>query len=174
MRFATAVVALIVAVLLAGCGSLALPKPDPTGDTALVAAMQKVCAATAPLAAISTAAGAASVTTTANADNAAVLNLQTELLKLTPTISAASPLAPTVTHLAELMHDVSRRYLSIVTAEQDLGIVSAKLSRHYTSATAAEKARYVNELAVWPQLAVTRATQAQVEFTKLGITTCLS
>ncbi len=174
MRFATAVVALIVTALLAGCGSLSLPKPDPTGDTAFVAAMRKVCAATAPLAAINMPAGAASVTTAANADSAAVLNLQARLLKLTPTISAASPLAPTVTHLAELMHDVSRRYLSIVVTEQDLVTVSAKLRTHYTSAAAAEKARDMNELAIWPQLAVTRATQAQAEFTKLGITTCLS
>jgi hypothetical protein len=174
MRFATAVVALIVAVLMTGCGSLVLPKPDPTGDTALVAAMQKVCATTAPLAAINTSAGAASVTTTADADSAAVLNLQTRLLALTRTISAASPLAPTVTHLAELMLDVSRRYLSIVTAEQDLGTVSAELSKHYTSAATAEKARYMNELAIWPQLAVTRTTEAQTEFTKLGITICLS
>jgi hypothetical protein len=173
MRFATAVVALIVAALLAGCGSLALPKPDPAGDTALVAAMQKVCVATAPLATVNMAAGAASVITDANADSAAVLTLQNRLLKLTPTISAASPLAPTVTHLAELMLDVSRRYLSIVVTEQDLGTVSAKLSKHYTSAAAAEKARDMSELAIWPQLAVTRATQAQAEFTKLGITTCL-
>jgi len=174
MRFATAVLAVIVAALLAGCGSVSLPKRDLTGDSALVAAMQKVCAATPPLAPINVAAGAAAVTTTANSDNNAVLGLQARLVKLTPTISTGSPLVPTVTRLAEFMVDASRRYLSIVTAQQDLGTVSAELSKHYTAAAAAEKARDMNELAVWPQLAVTRATQAQAEFTKLGITTCLS
>jgi len=173
MRFATAVTALLIAALLTGCSGARLPRPDRTGDTALVAAMQKLCTATAPLTTINVAAGAASVTTDANADSAAVMNLQSQLVTLTPTIADGSPLVPTVTKLSELLLDVGRRYQSIATAEQDLATVSAELSKHHTSLLAAEKARDVNDLANWPQLAVLRATQAQDEFTKLGITTCL-
>jgi hypothetical protein len=173
MRFATAVTALLIAALLSGCSSARLPRPDRTGDTALVAAMQKTCTATAPLTPINVAAGAASVTTDANADSTAVMNLQSQLVTLTPTIADGSPLVPTVTKLSELMLDVGRRYQSIAIAEQDLATVSAELSKHHTSLLAAEKARDLNDLANWPQLAVLRTTQAQGEFTKLGITTCL-
>ena len=116
----------VAAALVAGCGgSVPKPKPNPAGDAALLGQLQdalcsKSCATGANQ---EFCRGGAAITAAATTDSATVLSVQQGLLALTRTISSASPLAPELTDLEELLLDSSRRYAGTVTAEQDLATV---------------------------------------------------
>jgi hypothetical protein len=156
MRFATPVVALIAAALLAGCGSVAAPKPNPAGDAAFVTALKLLCSKTPALAPIDASASMATITSAADANNTTVTNFydgKGGLLTLTPSISSASPLALPVTDAAEMLVDVSKWYVNIVNA--------AKLGE-------------TGKLSSDAEIAVTRGNQARSDLAKIGVTNCLT
>lgn len=153
MRFATPVLALVAAALIAACGSVAAPKLDPAGDAAFLTQLRQLCSKTPALSQIAASANMATITTAATADNTTVTDFDAGLGKLTPTISSTSPLASTVTDLAFMLLDTSKWYVNILNAVKS-GDKSA--------------------LSWMPQLAATRATQARSDLTKIGITSCLS
>jgi hypothetical protein len=158
MRFARPAVSLTAALLLAtalvaGCGSVAAPKPDPKGDAAFVRALTKLCSKAPPLAPIDTSSATAAITAAADADGTTVDNLGAGLAKLTPSLSSASPLAPTIINLALMLADTGKWYENLTNY--------AKLGKTSALDGAA-------------QLAVMRATQARADLTKLGVTSCLS
>jgi hypothetical protein len=157
MRFARPVsltaALLLAAALVAGCGSVAAPKPDPKGDAAFVSALTRLCSKAPPLAQIDTSSAVAAITAAADADDTTVNNLDAGLAKLTPSLSSASPLAPTIINLALMLADTGKWYVNLAN--------SAKLGK--TSA-----------LGVAAQLAVMRATQARADLAKLGVASCLS
>jgi hypothetical protein len=168
MRFATPVVALIAAALLAGCGSVAAPKPDPAGDAAFVTALQQLCSKTAPLAQINASASVATLTSAADADNTTVTNLEAGLQKLTPSLSSASPLAPAITNLAQMLVDTSKWYKLIVTPSQ-----SGKLKESSGSPAGSAAAR-TNQVRSDSATATARTEQARADLAKIGVTSCLN
>ena len=152
MRFAIPVAALLAATLFAACGSVAAPKPDPAGDAAFVSALSRLCSKTPPLVPIDATASVAAITSRAEANRKTVDDLNIGLLGLTPSLSSATPLAPTITDLAQMLLDVMWRYKSIITAaKKDSESLRSLLP-----------------------LAVTRANQARSDLAKIGVTNCLS
>jgi len=153
MRFAIPVAALLAAVLLAACGNVAAPKPDPSGDAAFVTSLTKICSKTPPLVPIDANASMAAISTAAEANEATVNGFDTELLRLTPTLSSTTPLAPAITDLAQMVLDVIRRYNSI------------------TVAAAKNETKLLH---AWLPLAITRGNQARSDLAKIGVSSCLS
>jgi hypothetical protein len=188
MRFATPVVAVIAAVLIAACGgSVAAPKPDPAGDTAFVTAVTLLCTKTPPLAQIDASASLATLTTAANANDATLTNFEIGtpvppspgqsayapvrrrggLGSLTPKIYSASPLAVPVTDLAQMVVDASKWYKMIATPPTPAKL--NQLSRSPGGVTAALTKQALADGVT----ASARITRARADLAKIGVASCL-
>jgi hypothetical protein len=154
MRFATPVVMLISAVLLAGCDNVAAPKPDTAGDAAFVTKMKQLCSAAPALTTITADGGAGAIITAAEANYTIVNNLDAGLVQLTPSLSSSSPLAVPITDLALMLDDMQIRYVKIEVA--------------------AKKKEPAEELSLMAKLALTRATQARSDLAQIGVSSCLN
>jgi hypothetical protein len=152
MRFATPVVLLIAAVLLAGCDAVAAPKPNPSGDAAFVSQMKRLCAAAPALVTINPEDGAAAVIASTDADDTVVSNLDNGLVSLTPSLSSSSPLAVPITDLALMLDDMQIRYLKI------------KLAVHRNE---------MADIGSMVKLSLARAAQARSDLGKIGVSRCL-
>jgi hypothetical protein len=152
-RSSLAAVAVLAAVLLAGCGNFVPQKPDPAGDSAFVAHLKQLCSKTSALTRIDPSASMAAITAATNVDETMVASLEAGIQNLTPSLSSTSPLAATITHLAEMLTDMTFRYKQILAAAK---IDDTKL------------------LSWMPGLAATRENQARSDLAKLGATSCLS
>jgi hypothetical protein len=168
MRFVTLAAALIVAVAIAACGGQAvIPKADSAHDAAFVAGLRVLCSKTPAVVPIDPSASAATITNTANADNATVIDFlygplfrgrhgrlerHGGLSVLTPTISDSSPLALPVTAMAAMALDMSKWYTLIV---EPSNVDTATTIRGMV------------------QTVVARQSQALTDLAKIGITGCL-
>lgn len=188
MRFATPVVALIAALLLAACGSVSVPKPNPAGDAAFVSQLRQLCSKTPALLPISASASMAALSSAATANNTTVTNFEIGtpvppapgqsadapvqrkggLVSLTPTISSASPLVLRVTDLAQMLVDASKWYTMIATPPTPAEL--KQLSRSPGGVTAA----LTKQALVHAGTANARMNRARSDLAKIGVTSCLN
>lgn len=133
-----ALLVIALTLLLGGCASIAAPKPNRSGDAAFVAKLRALCASAPVLKPVGTALSAGVNHANAQADYNAVLDVQAGALKLTPSLSAASPLAPRIADMDAMLLDASMRYKSAVIAAGDgnakrlawaVGLTAARVSR---------------------------------------------
>jgi hypothetical protein len=153
MRFVTPFAALLAALVLAACGGVAAPKPDPAGDAAFVTSLTQLCSKTPALVPLNATASVAAITSAAKTNWTTVNGLNAGLLRLTPSLSNATPLAPAITDLAQMLLDMMRRYKSITraAARNDTTLVRS-----------------------WVPLAIARGNQARSDLAKIGVASCLS
>jgi hypothetical protein len=178
MRLATLLLAVATAALLAACGSVPAPKPDPKGDAAFVARLKVLCSKTPALAPIDPSASLAAIISAATDNNATVTNFvygppvprhngQIErhggLSVLTPKISSTSPLVPPVAGVAEMLVDMSKWYGLIVKAATTDGT---------RVMTPAAKSKEIKALRNMADTTVRRETRARSDLAKIGVTSC--
>ena len=149
---ARALILVFLTLLLAGCAHVAAPAPDRSGDSAFVTRLRALCAGARPLAPVSATLRSAVNEANAQADSDSVLSVQQRALKLTPSLSAASPLAPAITDMEAMLLDASMRYQTALTAARD--------GNDHRLSWAAGVAR-------------TRMSRAQHDLAEIGISRCL-
>jgi hypothetical protein len=165
MRLTTSALSLLAAAaLVGGCDSVPAPKPDTHGDAAFLSQARQLCSAMPSLLTLDTTGSAAALASAANANGNNVANLQLAILGLTPSLSDASPLAPTITDLEQMLGDMAFRYQSIATM-----VTVPTVATTTTTTTGGHHLDLARQIA----LASIRTTQAIADLGKLGITSCL-
>jgi hypothetical protein len=144
---------LLVAAILAGCGSVAAPAPNRSGDAAFVSKVQKLCSSAPALTPIDITAAPATISSVALADENAVWGVQAGIINLTPSLSHATPLAPAITDAAQMLTDAANRYKFIVYL----------ISKDKADAVRGQ-----------PGTALRRLAQARRDLRAIGISSCLS
>jgi len=111
---------LVSAALIAGCGGTVprAPKPDTKGDAAFAAALKTLCASAPLLKPLASSQSKSTNLANARANDTSVLGVEGGIQKLTPSLSSASPLAPTITDAEAMLLDVSIRYQSALDAAE--------------------------------------------------------
>ncbi len=155
-RRALAVITL--SLVVAGCGQVSAPRPDTRGDAAFVAAVKQLCAQTKPLVALDVAAGPAATAAAARANLSNVAIVQAGIITLTPSLSNATPLAPTITDLEQMLVDAQKWYQKAAKALKLKG--PDAVSRQ--------------DLALAPKISAKRMQQAGADLAKLGIQSCFA
>jgi hypothetical protein len=165
MRFATSALSLLVAAaLVGGCDSVTAPKPDPHGDSAFVRQTKELCDKMPSLLTLDATGSLTTLVSASETNYQNVIDLQigpkgkTGIVGLTPELSDTSPLAPTITDLAQLLGDMAFRYKSIALAAK--------------APDAAEPSQQIG-LDQQITLAATREAEAIADLQALGIDRCL-
>ncbi|MGH2843557.1 MAG: hypothetical protein ACRDKL_08230 [Solirubrobacteraceae bacterium] len=152
MRPTRLLLLLASAGLIAGCGSVAAPRPDSSGDAAFVSQLQSLCAHARELRPLGGSLPAGTSIANARANKASVLGVEDGVLKLAPSLSMSSPLAPAITDMEAMLLDASMRYETVAKA------------------AGTNHPRQLNHAA---GLAAARITRAHSDMVKLGVNGCL-
>lgn len=175
MRIAKYSLALLAtALLLSACNSVSSPTPDSAGDAAFVTAVQQLCTKTPALTELFAGTPRGKLGAQAKADVQALDTFGRGTLAEIATLSNASPLAPTVTDLQQLLTDLEIHDTSIVKAAQLLGG-----TRHDTPGMLALRPKLVaaikqakSTLRDVPALTRIRLTEAREDLTRIGVKGC--